>query len=81
MANPTTKVTNSVATMVSYIKDTVRTNSAIYAKREKLGLKERELKRFLSLIESSIEQAYTNSVQSVEKATNEALLEAAKRGK
>ena len=81
MSNPTTKVTNSVATMVSYIKDTVRTNGAIYARREKLDLKERDLRKFLSLIEASIEQAYTSSVQSVEKATNEALLEASKRGK
>ncbi len=81
MSSPTTKVTNSVATMVSHIKDTVRTNGAIYAKREKLDLKERDLRRFLSLIEASIEQAYTSAVQSVEKAANEALLEASKRGK
>jgi hypothetical protein len=81
MANPTTKVTKSVATMVSYIKDTVRNNGAIYAKREKLDLNQRDLRKFLSLIESSIEQAYTNSVQSVEKATNEAISDAKKQGK
>ena len=74
-ARALSEVNRSVAVFMSFLKDTVRNNTVQFCRSQRVEVSDKDLRKLLSAIDNSIEQAFTNGYGSVQKALKENLLD------
>ena len=67
------EINKSFSIFMSFLKDTVRNNSVQFCRSQKLDISDKDLRKLLLAIDSSIEQAFTNGYGSVQKTVRENL--------
>ena len=73
MSSNLVTITKSVATAISFVKDNVRTNFPQILENAGVSLSDSEYSKVVSLVEASIDQAWSRTSRSVEIAINESL--------
>lgn len=73
MSKNISTVVRSVSNVISFVKDNVRNNFPQILENTGVSLTDAEMTRVMSLLDSSIDQAWSNSCRSVEITISEAL--------
>ena len=73
MSNNVSTVVRSVSNVISFVKDNVRNNFPQIIESTGVSLTETEMVKVMSLLDSSIDQAWSSSCRSVEITVKESL--------
>ena len=73
MSNNVSTVVKSVSNVISFVKDNVRNNFPQILENTGVSLTNTEMNKVMALLDSSIDQAWSNSCRSVEITVAESL--------
>jgi hypothetical protein len=65
--SPYTEINQSITTLISFIKDNVKTGVVEFSRAENLDVSDNDLRKLMSAVEKHIDASFTNGYSNVQK--------------